>query len=117
MHVKQMINLSFTDTRSSNDTVHTTLPNRRLLISSHALGMSVQSVLAVIYTSETSARWRDGTRRWGRGSERRYIQVNSIQSQCDKLIFQPGHLRRRRGARSCGLNREEGGVCVMMYQR
>lgn len=24
---------------------------------------------------------------------RRYNQVNSIQSQCDKLIFQPGHLR------------------------
>lgn len=23
----------------------------------------------------------------------RYNQVNSIQSQCDKLIFQPGHLR------------------------
>lgn len=47
----------------------------------------------------------------------RYIQVNSIQSQCDKLIFQPGHLRRRevrrkeevgdRAQRQC----EEGSVC------
>lgn len=29
----------------------------------------------------------------------RYIQVISIQSQSDKLIFQPGHLRRRRRSR------------------
>lgn len=46
---------------------------------------------------------RNQIKRAGRGGRRRglglsvmcgrYNQVNSIQSQCDKLIFQPGHLR------------------------
>ena len=50
-------------------------------------------VCAADHTFHTPDR-QDRGQGGGGGARGRYIQVNSIQSQCDKLIFQPGHLER-----------------------